>query len=488
MKLISICIVIVMLLFTSCKIWQKEKPNILVVVIDDLGYSDLSFLPYASEDVHTPNIDRIAERGVFFTNAYATSPICSPSRVGLLTGKYQQRWGNYWYNEGGLPGEEKTMPQYLKKSGYYNVKVGKTHMNGGPVEHPLDHGFDEFLGFIDHTWDYLRLSYEDVDQYGKVNAGKAHIGPLLDGRERKSYKNSFTTDIFTDKTIEIIKNKTKQPWYIQLEYNAVHAPIYVGHPDYLKKYGIEQFPFWDPKSETYEQWHRRWGLLGEVDPDGRKRYLLQLEVLDKGIGKILDQLEENGQMENTLIIFLSDNGGCINTYSQNNPLNGYKYMFGEGGIRIPMIISYPRKIQQRITVHQTVSAMDILPTILEMVEEEMPDDLDGKSLWSAIYNNEKIHEQLIWSNGRDSWVVRKDKWKLVNNIGWVHNMYKLEKGVAAPDEKDYKYPDGTLLFDLESDVGETTDLADKYPEIVSELKNIYNNWRIKMAEPISGYN
>ncbi len=465
---------------------QSEKPNILVIVADDLGYSDLSFLPYASEDVHTPNIDRIAENGVFFTNAYSTSPICSPSRVGLLTGRYHQRWGNYWYSEGGLPASEKTLPQFLKELGYYNIKVGKTHLNGGPVEHPLDHGFDEFLGFIDHTWDYLRLSQNDVEKYGKENAKKAHIGPLLDGREEKSFENSFTTDIFTKKTIETILNKDDRPLYIQLAYNAVHHPTYVCHPDYLDKYGIGQFPFWNPETESYLSWHRKWGHLGEVDPHGRKRYLLQLEVMDRGIGKILDALEETREMDNTLIIFVSDNGGTINTYSQNDPLNGYKYMFGEGGIRIPMIISYPKKIKTKNKLTQTVSIMDILPTVLETLEANIPENLDGKSLWPVIEKNQEIHHQLVWSDGRDSWVVRKGKWKLAKNIGWVHNTYTLENGVAVPAEKDYLFPGGTVLFDLENDIGETKNLADKYPEIVNDLENIYSTWRLQMSEPRYG--
>jgi len=465
---------------------QSESPNILLIVADDLGYSDLGFLPYASEDVQTPHIDRIAEKGVFFTNAYSTSPICSPSRVGLLTGRYHQRWGNYWYNEGGLPAREKTLPQFLKEQGYYNVKVGKTHLNGGPVEHPLDHGFDDFLGFIDHTWDYLRLSKSDVENYGKENAKKAHIGPLLDGREEKSFENSFTTDIFTKKTIRTILNKDDRPFYIHLSYNAVHHPTYVCHPDYLDKYGIEQFPFWDPDVESYQSWHKKWGRLGQVDPDGRKRYLLQLEVMDKGIGKILEALEETGEMDNTLIVFVSDNGGTINTYSQNDPLSGYKYMFGEGGIRVPLIISYPKKIKVKNTLNQTVSLMDILPTLLETVEGDIPENLDGKSLWPAINKNQKIHDQLVWSDGRDSWVVRKGKWKLARNIGWVHNTYKFENGVAFPAEKDYLFPGGTLLFDLENDIGETKNLAKKYPEIVNNLENIYTNWRLQMSDPRYG--
>lgn len=482
-SVLAICVI-----FYSCepKTGVPSKPNVLVIVADDLGYADLSFLPYASKDVNTPNIDRIAENGVFFSNAYSTSPICSPSRTGILTGRYHERWGNYWYGEGGLPANEKTLPQYLKELGYYNVKVGKTHLNGGPVQHPLDHGFDEFLGFIDHTWDYLRLSQEDVDQYGKANAKKAHIGPLLENREKKSFSNSFTTDIFTEKTILEIQNKTDQPLYIELEYNAVHHPTYVTHPDYLEKYGIEQFPFWDPKVESYQKWHRKWGHLGEVDPDGRKRYLSQLEVMDVGIGKILDVLESSGELENTIIIFLSDNGGTINTYARNLPLNGYKYMFGEGGIRIPMIVSYPKMIGGKSTKHQIVSGMDILPTIMEAVGGDVPDNLDGKSLWPAIEQGKKIHEELVWSNGRDSWVVRKGKWKLAHNIGWVHNTYLLEGGVARSAEEKYSYPDGTMLFDLEEDIGETKNLKNDYPEIVKELKAIYADWRASMSDPRTG--
>ncbi|WP_194767036.1 sulfatase-like hydrolase/transferase [Tamlana sp. I1] len=475
--------VFTLFIFCASVACAQKKPNILVVVTDDLGYSDMSFLPYASKDVNTPNIDRIAKDGAFFTNAYATAPICSPARVGLLTGRYHQRWGNYWFGEGGLPSEEKTLPQLLKAQGYFNVKVGKTHLNGGPVEHPLDHGFDEFLGFVDHTWDYLRLSQEAADDYGEKNAEKAHIGPLLNGREKKSYKNGYTTDIFTDKTIDVIRNTTDKPFYIQLSYNAVHHPTYVGHPDYLKKYGIEQFPFWDPKIENYQSWHRKWGHLGKVDPDGRKRYLLQLEVMDKGIGKILDELEDSGKLDNTIIFFISDNGGTINTYAQNNPLNGYKYMFGEGGVRVPLIVSYPQRIKEKRTVNQMVSGMDLLPTIMEAIGAPIPNNLDGKSLWPTIENNISIHDKLVWSNGRDSWVVRKGKWRLAHNIGWVHNTYELEGGVALPASDEYQYPDGIQLFDLENDISETKNLKDKYPEIVAELTNVYKKWQQEMSDP-----
>lgn len=459
----------------------ESKPNVLVIVVDDLGYADLGFLPYASKDISTPNINRLMEQGVFFSNAYSTSPICSPSRAGLITGRYQQRWGNYWYGEGGLPAVEKTLPQMLKVLGYHNVKIGKTHLNGGPVEHPLDHGFDEFLGFIDHTWDYLRLSQDDVGEYGTENARKAHIGPLLEGREPRSYKNGFTTDIFTEKALEVLGNSSDVPWYIELEYNAVHHPTYVCHPEYLKKYGIKQFPFWDPKIEPYNEWHQKWGHLQAVDPDGRKRYRLQLEVMDNGIGKILDALKKEDDLDNTLIVFLSDNGGTINTYARNRPLNGYKYMFGEGGVRIPMIISWPGKVKESTTVPELASAMDVLPTVVSAAGGRIPENLDGHSLWPVIAGEIGGHEELFWSDGRGQWIARKGKWKLIHSQGWDHTTFRMENDKAVPVDENYHYPEGLLLFDLDIDLGETTNLAGRHPEVVEELTSAYELWRSDMS-------
>ena len=147
---------------------EQSRPNAIVIVADDLGYADLSFLEQAPSDVknlRTSSLDRLASMGTYFTEAYSTSPICSPSRCGLITGSYQQRWGNYWYGQGGLPSGRTTLPQVLKENGYRTVKVGKTHLNGGDAEHPLDHGFEEYFGFNHHTWDYIRLSDADLKAY-----------------------------------------------------------------------------------------------------------------------------------------------------------------------------------------------------------------------------------------------------------------------------------------------------------------------------------
>jgi arylsulfatase B len=465
---------------------KPEKPNILVIVVDDLGYADLSFLPQAPGDVQTPNIDRIASNGTYFSNAYASTPICSPARVGLLTGQYQQRWGNYWYGEGGLPDSIPTIPELLKSAGYYTVKIGKTHLNGGPVEHPLDHGFDEFLGFIGHSHDYLRLSSSDVEEYGRENAEAAYIGPLLHNRELVSYEEGYTTDIFSDKAVEEINSKKEKPFYIQLEYNAVHGPTYVCHPDYLQKFGLEQFPFWDPETMSRSEWTRRNAYLGDIDPDGRKRYLLQLTVMDDGIGRIYKALETSGKLDNTIVFFVSDNGGDYLVYSDNSPFNGNKYMYAEGGIRVPFIVSWPAYFPVAQTNSQLSSTMDIFPTIMESAGIDISHSIDGVSLIPAILNTnpENTRDHLVFSNGRDSWLVRKGPWKLSHYTGWqTHNRFSIVDGVCIRDTVPFIFPNGIRLVNLEEDLSESSDLSEKYPEIVEELSLLYSSWNEQMSMP-----
>jgi len=476
---------------------DASRPNVIVIVADDLGYADMSFLPQSPKDVHTPAIDRLRKEGTYFSNAYSTSPICSPSRCGLITGRYQQRWGNYWYGQGGLPKNQLTIPQALKKLGYFTKKIGKTHLNGGEAQHPLDHGFDENLGFIHHTWDYIRLSQKDLDAYKKRAAGKSLgilcVGPLERGRgEVASYDDGFTTEIFTEEAVKTIKQESDQPFFIELEYNAVHMPTYIADPDYARKAGYEQpvwdreaekweFPFWDPRDMEWAVWHKKWGHLGEVDPLGRKRYLANLMALDDGIGKILKALDEIGQRENTIVFFLSDNGGTINTYANNTPLRGYKYMFGEGGVRIPMIVSWPGRLPQGETNDELSSGMDVFPTILSLVGGEVPVNLDGKNLFSS-----RKHGFLCFTDGKQTWSIRQGDWKLISSPGWDHTNYRLTKDNLAVRAENYVYPSGLQLFNLKGDIGETTNLADKHPQRVASMRELYDSWRAKMGKPVRG--
>lgn len=481
----------------------EQRPNVIVIVADDLGYADMSFLPQAPKDVNTAGIDRLAAAGTYFSNAYATSPICSPSRAGLITGRYQQRWGNYWYGRGGLPKSEATIAHALKDLGYLTKKIGKTHLNGGPAQHPLDHGFDEFLGFITHTWDYVRLSKLDLEAYRERANGKKlgmlYVGPLTRGRDEKvSYENSFTTQIFTDEAVSTIKDgaKSDKPFFIELEYNAVHMPTYITHSDYAKRVGLEQnewnrsaeeweFPYWDPRKMSWGEWHKRWGHLGEVDPHGRKRYLSHLLAMDDGITQILDSLEETGQDTNTIVVFLSDNGGTINTYSNNAPLRGYKYMFGEGGIRVPLIVSWPDQLPTGKQNSALVSALDVFPTLLELVgNHKSPDHLDGRSLVKAIKTegNDDVHDQLCWarSSRGDTWVVRSGNFKLIKSKGWTHSNYVLDEEGVASSAPDYNYPEGLFLFNLADDIGETRNLTETHPDVVREMTDFYEKWQAEM--------
>ena len=485
-----------------------DKPaNVLVIMVDDIGYADMSFLPQAPGDVHTPHLDRLADSGTYFSNAYATAPICSPSRAGFITGRYQQRWGNYWYGQGGLPDSEITLAHALRSDKYFCHKVGKTHLNGGVAEHPLDHGFDQYLGFIHHTWDYIRLSEKDLAAYKKRSSqlGILNVGPLIRNRnERVSYEAGFTTEIFTDEAVKTIERyaKASSPFYIQLEHNAVHMPTYVTDPAYAKKAGYEQppwdrnaenweFPFWDPKKLRWADWHKKWGHLGAVDALGRKRYLANLMALDDSVGKLLDVLEKTDQRKNTVVVFLSDNGGTINTYANNAPLRGYKYMFGEGGIRIPMIVSWPGGgLATGKTSEALVSAMDVFPTILELTGSSFSAiGLDGKSLVPLLKNGveSKGHEQLCWAKGKDNtWVIRKGPWKLISTQGWDHTNYVLDASGMAKSAAPYSYPKGISLFNLDDDIGETKNLADQYPERVLAMTTAWKAWRAEMGQPVRG--
>lgn len=504
-RLLSLSASLCLILSSFAKAAER-LPNVIVIVADDLGYADLSFLSQSPDDVQTPHIDRLRKSGTYYSNAYSTSPICSPSRCGLITGRYQHRWGNYWYGQGGLPSDQLTLPQALKPLGYYAQKIGKTHLNGGVAEHPLDHGFDAFLGFLHHTWDYIRLSQKDRDAYEARAEGKSlgilNVGPLERGKgEKVSYENGFTTEIFTEEAIKTIQagQASESPFYIQLEHNAVHMPTYIADPDYARKAGYEQpvwdreaehweFPFWDPRDISWKDWHTEWGHLGKVDALGRKRYLANLMALDDGVGRVLDTLEQTGQREDTIVVFLSDNGGTINTYSNNTPLRGYKYMFGEGGVRIPLIVSWPGQLPQGETRSGLTSGMDVFPTIAELAGVPIPKNVDGRSLVAGLKDARRDtgHDFLCFSDGRGTWSVRQGDWKLIQSEAWVHSNYELDAENIASRSSDYIYPEGLQLFNLKQNIGETEDLSSMHAERVSQMSALYERWRSQMGDPVSG--
>ncbi|HAX96735.1 MAG TPA: hypothetical protein DCY35_09505 [Prolixibacteraceae bacterium] len=487
---------------------MMDKPNFICIIADDLGYGDAGFQDPCMYDVNTPGLNRLASAGYVFDTAYSTSPICSPSRTGIITGRYQQRWGNYWFGQGGLPFTEATTPGILRDKGYHTFKIGKTHYNGGDAEHPLDHGYDSFYGFVDHTADYMRQTKTDVEKYGQSNAEKAHIGVLMRGRTQV-YESGYTTELFTNEAVNILSNyQKKAPFFMEIAYNAVHQPVYINHPDYLERFGLTQFPQWEPDVEDYNTWHAKWGLRGIVDPDGRKRYLSTLAVLDDCIRRLLTTLKTCELLENTIIFFLSDNGGAYENYACNAKLKGGKYTLFEGGIRVPLIVSIGSNIQKSVTaaaingskrIAETVSTMDILPTILNLAGVEIPGNLDGRSLVPLLKgeaSNTPLHPFLIWDNGNvknneHEYAVRKGNWKLVHSImddykairlntycGSVKNVSWKTRTINGLDFYDLDWRDhhGLRLYNLQDDIGESNDVYSEHPEIAKDLINTYIEW------------
>lgn len=474
-----------LLLFITCNTDQKEKdlsskdklPNIVLIIVDDLGYADMGITGRAN-DVHTPNIDKIANSGMRFTNAYATSSICSPSRAGLITGSYQQRWETYWYGGRGIHNSNfKTIPELLKQKNYATAYVGKVHY--GSNDHktdnrsfPLNHGFDYFYGhtsarkhYLNHS-DAIENSFQEQKDKYKKRGQSLRQQALWENKSRVD-TIGFSTELFGAKAQEFIKKNKDNPFYLQLSFNAVHNFTHQLPKEYLEKNGLKGYHDWDPAKEEYYDWYKKGRLPN--NPEGRAQYLGQLHFLDKEIGSVVNTLKENDLIENTIIIFISDNGGSTPIYANNNPLRGSKYTLYEGGIRVPLLIVYPQKIKRATVSDQLISSMDILPTICKAVGIKIPENIDGMDI-SPVLSGDKttiLHQTLVWDNKAQT-AVRKGKWKLRTAS---------DRAKANSNYEMVKMEYGEYLYDLEKDPGETTNLAHEFPEILNELKLIHQEWR-----------
>ncbi|MBC3846007.1 sulfatase-like hydrolase/transferase [Winogradskyella echinorum] len=459
----------------------NEKPNILLIVVDDQGYSD--FTPFEAHDktVSTPHIDRLGKSGVVFTQAYVTAPVCSPSRAGILTGKNQFRWDKPASWGPGLPDDVKTLPEYLKEVGYETARIGKNDLGrnfhkNDVREYPLNHGYDEFLGFSAHAHDYWLNSQTIKDRTPDPYGTSALLGPLMHNMGEKSYEEGYLTDIFTDESIKFIKRKRDKPFFLTLSYNAVHHLIHEVPKKYLDKYNVKEIPNYNPdslltyshhKPGSYSAYYDKYSRVGAINTDDlRKYYLANLNCLDDNIGRLLDALKETNLDKNTLIVFISDNGGSPLTGSNNSPLTGGKYSLWEGGIRVPMAVSWPGNVNKGKVETRYVSATDILPTIVKAAGATLTDkDIDGINIFEP--ENDRL---LVWK-WQKTWAVRKGNWKLTNA---KENHWKSEPSAQyiAPIRDDLTLK----LFNIEEDPGERNDLASIHPEIVRDLEAAFKNW------------
>ena len=468
---------------SQSKTQQNQKPNVLLIIVDDQGYAD--FEPFENHDsqISTPNMSRLAKEGTIYTQAYVSAPVCSPSRAGLNTGKNQFRWDDKASWGPGLPDKVKTIAEYLKEAGYTTARIGKadfgTNYHRFDVrEYPLNHGYDYFLGFSAHAHDYWLSSDEIAKRTPDPNGTSAHLGPLMENNSYRSFKDGYLTDIFTDEAIKYLKTEKEKPFFLTLSYNSVHHVIHEVPEKYLKKYNVAPIHNYDPdsmetfgrqKPGSYSAYYEKYTRLGAIqDEDMRKYYLANLNCLDDNIGRVLDALKKDGLDKNTLIVFVSDNGGSPITGANNAPLSAGKYSLWEGGIRVPMAISWQGKVAAGKVENSYVSTLDILPTIAEATGVTLTDNtLDGESLLSGKPGNNRL---MVWRWGK-TWAVRKGDWKLTNtNEYWgkgrPSNMY------IKPISNDLSLK----LFNLETDPGERINLAEQMPEKVDELQKEYNNW------------
>ncbi|MBV7269412.1 sulfatase family protein [Winogradskyella luteola] len=460
---------------------QTEKPNILLIVVDDQGYADFSPFEAHDETVSTPNISRLGKSGTIYTQAYVTAPVCSPSRAGILTGKNQFRWDKPASWGPGLPDDVKTLPEYLKEVGYHTIRIGKNDLGrnfhkNDVREYPLNHGYDEFLGFSAHAHDYWLNSQSIKERTPDPYGTSALLGPLMHNMGEKSYEEGYLTEIFTDESIEFLKRKHDKPFFLTLSYNAVHHLIHEVPKKYLDKYNVKEIPNYDPdslvafknhKPGSYSAYYDKYSRIGDINTDDlRKYYLANLNCLDDNIGRILAAMQEEGLDKNTVIIFISDNGGSPLTGSNNAPLTAGKYSLWEGGIRVPMSISWQGHIDADKVENRYVSATDILPTLTKIAGVNVADeDIDGVDLLEP-----KQERLLVWK-WQKTWAVRKGKWKLTNT---KENHWKSEPSAQyiAPIRNDLTLK----LFNIEDDPGERNDLVNDHPEIVKELETAYNKW------------
>ena len=430
---------------------QRRSPNIVLIVSDDMGYADLGI--HGGSDIPTPNIDALARAGIRFTDAYVSGPYCSPTRAGLMTGRYPQRFGHEFNPDGsrserdrlGLPIGETTMADYFKEAGYRTALFGKWHLGLGEQLHPMSRGFDEFFGFLDGHHSYIDPQLSGHD-------------PLLDGRKAVA-ETGYLTEVFTDRAVDFIDREKSRPFFLYLAYNAVHTPMQAP-----QKY-LDRFP--------------------HIADQTRRTYAAMLSAMDDGVGEVIGALRSAGLEENTLIIFFNDNGGptmqgtTING-SRNTPLRGSKRQTWEGGIRVPFFITWKGKLSGGKTDSRPIIQLDVLPTALAAagIRPNPRSGFDGVDLLPYLSGKKKgrPHDALYWRLG-ENMAIRKGDWKLVKAV---------EGRLFGADPTKPEYLSGIQLYDLRNDVEESRDLAAKNPKKVKELVDGWKVWNEMLSKPLWG--
>ncbi len=409
----------------------ESQPNIILIVSDDAGYGDFSM--HGGKSFPTPRIDNIAKQGVLFTQGYVSASVCSPSRAGMLTGKYQQKFGHEnnipprSSTVNGMAISEKTIADYLKKLGYHTIAIGKWHLGYDPKFHPFKRGFNEYYGFLQGA-----RSYWPMKKPSKLNF-------MQEGGEKIEEDFKYTTDALGQRAAKYIKDNKEKPFFMYLAFNAVHTPMHALNED-LKKVN-------DPTLSK------------------RRKILAAMTIgLDRAVGYVIDELDKQKLTENTIVVFINDNGGAASNSSFNGKLRGKKGTTFEGGTRVPFVMQWPKSISKGRKYNHPVSSLDLLSTFVNAAGCEVPVDTVGVDILPYINgaNISRPHKTLFWKR-RSTNAVRDMDWKLVT------------------DKVGQQY-----LFDIASDPTESIDLSKKNPKIFNKLLAMYKEWDSTNKECIWG--
>ena len=409
---------------------QVERPNIVLILADDLGYGDLSV--QGCTEFSTPHIDSIAEQGMRFTDAYVTGPVCAPSRAGLLSGRWQDRFGFHGNPapkaDWGLPVEETTLADVLKTAGYRTAIFGKWHLGEAKGYRPLERGFDEFYGFLSGKHSYW-------------NANDDFWGPIVEGNAKPAELNQYLTFELADRACDFITVEKNNPFFLYLSFNAPHAPMEA--PDeYI-------------------------GKAAHIERLDRKLCAAMIMALDDAVGQVLECIQHAGIEKDTLVVFMSDNGaptipGSDRNGGSNGALRGSKAQLWDGGIRVPFMIRWSGRVSAGTVNCTPIISLDLFPTFGNLAGTDIPPNLDGTDLTGLI-------------TGAGNTLPKRDLfWKF----------YHPQSAVRSGELKWTKVDQASGFFNVTTDLSESQDLSVQQPEVMKQLQFRWQKWNEKNESPI----
>lgn len=459
-QFLSLILIVAAFACTNAKVKPAEqkvttdipRPNIIMILCDDLGYADVGF--NGSKEITTPHLDKLAGNGTVCSSAYVPHPFCGPSRAGIMTGRYPHKFGSQFnvpVNSGdiggeGIPLKETFISNVLQNAGYYTGAVGKWHLGGVPKYHPNVRGFDDYYGFLGGGHDYFPERYRPIYEQ-RLKEGRKVIGDYvkpLEHNGKEVRETEYITDALSREATRFVNDAAQKeaPFFLYLAYNAPHSPLQAKEEDLAK--------------------------FDHITDEKRKTYAAMVYAVDRGIGRLVQALENNNELDNTLIIFFSDNGGKLKLGATNTPLREGKGSTCEGGYRIPMFLHWPNALPKGRRFEHPLSALDFYPTLCKLTQAKVPTEkeLDGKDIWNDLIEGSAPHKgEMIYAmrhrSGYTDIGARMDNWKILktNQNNWH-------------------------LFDIENDLGELNDLSSQHPDRLKAMVSQVENWSQSHTEPL----